>query len=98
MHVLDMDAGHLNQVFAMPHQRANLTNGVFGAKRPLRYLQKSWRMYRYGAWLTREARTGRFHYLPAEEVTARLNEAGFTQISHRLSYCDQAYIFTCARS
>ncbi len=72
--------------------------GVFGAKRPLRYLQKSWRMYRYGAWLTREARTGRFHYLPAEDVTARLTEAGFTQISHRLSYCDQAYIFTCTRS
>ena len=72
--------------------------GVFGAKRPLRYLQKSWRMYRYGAWLTREARTGRFHYLPAEDVTARLTEAGFTQISHRLSYCDQAYIFTCVRS
>src|SRR5262245_42313119 len=28
-----MDAGHLNQIFTMPHQRANLADGVLGTKR-----------------------------------------------------------------
>src|SRR5437762_713666 len=31
--MLDMHAGHLNEVFAMPHERTNFTNGLFGAKR-----------------------------------------------------------------
>jgi SAM-dependent methyltransferase len=61
--------------------------------RPLRYLKKSWRMLRYGRWLKREARTGRFHYLPAAQVAAKLAAAGFAPVSHRLSYCDQAYVF-----
>ena len=39
--------------------------------RPLRFLKRSWRMMRYGRWLKREARTGRFHYLPADVVTAQ---------------------------
>jgi hypothetical protein len=36
---------------------------------------------------------GRFHYLPAGDVEKRLAAVGFTGIAHRLSYCDQAYIF-----
>jgi SAM-dependent methyltransferase len=59
----------------------------------LRTLKRSWRMLRYGRWLKREARLGRFHYLPAAEVTRRLAAAGFTAVAHRLSYCDQAYVF-----
>ncbi len=61
--------------------------------RPLQYLKRSWRMMLYGRWLKREARTGRFHYLPANEVTRKLASVGFHEITHRLSYCDQAYIF-----
>jgi hypothetical protein len=47
----------------------------------------------YGRWLKREARRGRFHYLPALEVTARLREAGFGRIDCRLSYAGQAFVF-----
>jgi SAM-dependent methyltransferase len=62
-------------------------------KRPLRFLKKSWRMLRYGKWLKVEARKGRFHYLPADEVKAKLAAAGFADIESRLSYADQAFIF-----
>jgi SAM-dependent methyltransferase len=56
-------------------------------------MKRAWRMLRYGRWLKREARAGRFHYLPAAEVIRRLTAAGFSSIAHRLSYCDQAFIF-----
>lgn len=62
-------------------------------RRPLRFLKKSWRMLRYGKWLKAEARKGRFHYLPAAEVTAKLTAAGFGGVESRLSYADQAFIF-----
>ena len=62
---------------------------------PLRFLKRSWRMLRYGAWLKREARAGRFHYLPSWVVTAKLRAAGFERVEHRLSYAGQAYIFRC---
>jgi SAM-dependent methyltransferase len=67
------------------------------AGRPLVYLKKSLRMLRYGRWLKREARAGRFHYLPAAEVAAKLAEAGFAQIAHRLTYCDQAFLFRAVK-
>jgi ubiquinone/menaquinone biosynthesis C-methylase UbiE len=70
---------------------------LFRVERPLRSLKRCWRMLSYGRWLKREARAGRFHYLPAPEVTRRLREAGFTEVEHRLSYCDQAYIFRATR-
>lgn len=65
--------------------------------RPIRFIRRSLRMLKYGKWLKREAEVGRFHYLPASEVTRRLADAGFTKISHRLSYCEQAYIFQAVR-
>ena len=55
-------------------------------------------MLRYGAWLKKEARTGRFHYLTADVVTAKLAAAGFAGIEHRLSYVDQAYIFRAVQA
>jgi SAM-dependent methyltransferase len=67
--------------------------GLLGTGRPLRTLKRGWRMLRYGRWLKREARAGRFHYLPSADVAGRLAAAGFTAVAHRLSYCDQAYIF-----
>jgi ubiquinone/menaquinone biosynthesis C-methylase UbiE len=72
--------------------------GVFGARRPIRYLQKAWRMMRYGAWLKREARTGRFHYLPGEEVAQKLKSAGYSSAQWRLSYAGQAYVFRAVKS
>jgi ubiquinone/menaquinone biosynthesis C-methylase UbiE len=72
-------------------------SGVFQSPRPGRYLKNMLRMYRYGRWLTREARRGRFHYLPAEEVAAHLQAAGFTDVQNRLTYCDQAILFRCLK-
>lgn len=68
------------------------------SERPLRYLKRSWRMLWYGNWLKREAQSGRFHYLPAEVVTSKLAAAGFSHFAHRLSYCNQAYIFRAVKS
>ncbi len=67
--------------------------GIFRCRRPLRYLVDSWRMLRYGRWLKQEARRGRFHFLPWQTVTAKLQAAGFAEIEHRLSYAGQAYVF-----
>jgi hypothetical protein len=55
-------------------------------------------MLRYGAWLKREARRGRFHYLPYETVARKLQNAGYTRVEHRLSYAGQAYIFRAHKS
>lgn len=65
-------------------------------RRPLRTLRNVWRMQQYGKWLKREARRGRFHFLPQEAVIARLRAAGFGEIKCRLSYAGQAYLF-CAQ-
>jgi len=66
---------------------------MFHAGRPLRFIKRALRMMKYGAWLKRESRIGRFHYLTANEVTAKLAAVGFKRIEHRLSYAGQAYVF-----
>ena len=55
-------------------------------------------MLRYGRWLKREARAGHFHYLAATDVTRRLTCAGFDSITHRMSYCGQAYVFLARKA
>jgi SAM-dependent methyltransferase len=50
------------------------------------------RMQRYGSWLKRQARKGRFHFLPLDDLLARLRGAGFVGLEARLSYADQAYV------
>ena len=70
---------------------------ILQAAQPLRYLKNSWRLLRYGRWMKREARRGRFHYLSADAVADKLARAGFQGIDHRLSYAGQAYIFRCQR-
>lgn len=70
---------------------------LFRSERPLRALKRAWRMMRYGRWLGREARAGRFHYLPADDVTRRLTATGFAGVAHRLGYRDQAYIFRATK-
>lgn len=68
-------------------------SSVFAAGKPVEFIRQALRMMRYGAWLKREARTGRFHYLPAETVMRKLTARGFADVSHRLSYAGQAFIF-----
>jgi ubiquinone/menaquinone biosynthesis C-methylase UbiE len=70
---------------------------LFRVRRPLKLLKNLARMWRYGGWLKREARRGRFHYLPIESIIDRLLTAGFHAIEHRLSYADQAYVIRCRK-
>jgi len=70
---------------------------VFGSPRPIKLLKNILRMWRYGGWLKREARRGRFHYLPIGDIIDRLEAAGFEAISHRLSFCKQAYVVRCRK-
>jgi ubiquinone/menaquinone biosynthesis C-methylase UbiE len=70
---------------------------MFRAGRPVRFVKRALRMMKYGAWLKREARTGRFHYFSADEVTRRLAGAGFQQIEHKRSYAGQAYVFRAVK-
>lgn len=69
--------------------------GVFRSRQPGRFLKNALRMWRYGSWLSREARRGRFHYLSSSTITAFLTRAGFKNIEHRLSYAEQAFVFRC---
>jgi SAM-dependent methyltransferase len=70
---------------------------IFRTGRPLRFLKRGWRMMKYGRWLKQEARAGRFHYLPADAVAAKLAAAGFADIDHRLSYAGQAFVFRAVK-
>jgi ubiquinone/menaquinone biosynthesis C-methylase UbiE len=72
--------------------------GILRASRFTRYVKNSLRMLKYGSWLTREARRGRFHYLPVGEVIQRLKQVGFTGIEHRMSFVKQAYVLRCQKS
>ena len=69
--------------------------GLWRAPKVSRFVKDSLRMWRYGSWLSKEARRGRFHYLPVAEIVTRLEAAGFLGIDHRLSYVKQAYVLRC---
>ena len=75
----------------------NAMRAFWSAKRKLRFLGKLYGMWSYGGWLKREARKGRFHYLPAETITAKLTAAGFTDVEHRLSFANQAFLFRATK-
>ncbi len=67
--------------------------GAFAARHPLRFLKRAWGMAVYGGWLKREARKGRFHYLPRDVVMAKLQAAGYVRIEAQRSFVGQAFIF-----
>ena len=67
-------------------------SSIFRTRRFFKSLKDSWRLYSYGGWLKREARRGRFHYLPIAVILAKLAQAGFVRLEHRLSYAKQAYV------
>jgi ubiquinone/menaquinone biosynthesis C-methylase UbiE len=75
----------------------NGLSALFRTRQPGRFLKNAYRMMRYGSWLKREARRGRFHYLPASTIANKLTAAGFVGIEHRLSYADQAFVVRCRR-
>jgi ubiquinone/menaquinone biosynthesis C-methylase UbiE len=70
---------------------------LFRGPRPLQFAKNALRMLRYGAWLKREARRGRFHYLEVEVIADKLRTAGFTGIENRRSFANQAFLFRCRR-
>jgi SAM-dependent methyltransferase len=65
---------------------------AFWLSKPARSLVNGLRMQGYGRWLRHEARKGRFHFLPAAQIEARLREVGFVGVKHRLTYAGQAYV------
>ncbi|MFM8272625.1 MAG: class I SAM-dependent methyltransferase [Gemmata sp.] len=75
----------------------NAMGGLWSAKRKLRFLGKLYGMWRYGGWLKREARQGRFHYLPADVITAKLEAVGFRDVEHKLSFARQALLFRATK-
>ena len=62
-----------------------------------RVLANALRMQFYGRWLKQEARRGRFHFYPIDELVARLARSGFEVTSHRVSYAGQAYVVQARR-
>jgi len=74
---------------------ASAVMGFFRASKPLSYVKNAYRMWRYGGWLKRQARLGRFHYLPAPAIADKLTAAGFERVEHRLSFSKQAYVLRC---
>ncbi len=69
----------------------------FRTRKPLLYVKNSWRMMRYGRWLKKEARRGRFHYLYWGELEQKLRAAGFVNASHKVSFAGQAYVVRCEK-
>lgn len=65
--------------------------------RPGRALLNGLTMQWYGRWLKQEARRGRFHFFPYQEIYRRLQAAGFAHIRGRLSYAEQAYVVAAER-
>jgi ubiquinone/menaquinone biosynthesis C-methylase UbiE len=70
---------------------------MFTSRKPLRFAKNAMRMLRYGSWLKREARRGRFHYLPAAAIADKLSAAGFVAVQTRLSFVRQAYVIRCRK-
>lgn len=60
--------------------------------RPIRTLRNVIQMQRHGAWLKRESRRGRFHFLPLAGILLRLQQSGFVRWESKLSYAQQAYV------
>lgn len=50
-----------------------------------------------GRELAREARKGRYHYLPIERVAAFLEQVGFRDVAWKLSFADLAWVISCRK-
>jgi len=56
------------------------------------------KMQRVGGWLKREARKGRFHFLPIEQLVALVESSGLRVVEHQRSYADQAFVMRAEKS
>ncbi len=65
--------------------------------KPAKVLWNALKMQSYGRWLSQEARRGRFHFYPSDEILRRLQAVGFTNCEYRLSYARQAYVIRARR-
>lgn len=65
---------------------------AFKISKPGKVLVNVLKMQSYGHWLNREARRGRFHFYPIQEIECRLQHTGYDNFKYRLSYADQAYV------
>lgn len=66
--------------------------------KPAKTLLNSLKMMAYGRWLQREARRGRFHYFPIQEIENRLRQAGFDTFRYCHSYAGQAYVIAAGKA
>jgi ubiquinone/menaquinone biosynthesis C-methylase UbiE len=71
---------------------------AFRLSKPAKVLVNGLRMQRYGRWLNREAKRGRFHFFSLPEIEVRLRQAGFGTPRARLTYADQAYLISAHKS
>lgn len=60
--------------------------------KPFKTLKNVLAMQRHGGWLKRQARRGRFHFLPVSGIFDRMRQAGFTHLEYKLSYAGQAFV------
>jgi ubiquinone/menaquinone biosynthesis C-methylase UbiE len=71
---------------------------AFRVSKPVRVLLNVLKMQHCGRWLRREAKRGRFHYFPIEEILARLQKVGFQDLHYRLSFAEQAYLVSVRKT
>jgi SAM-dependent methyltransferase len=71
---------------------------AFRLSKPAKVLLNSVRMQRYGHWLQREAKRGRFHFFPLGVIVQRLEQIGFRIVETRLSYAKQAYLLSTLKA
>ncbi len=62
-----------------------------------RVLVNAFRMQFYGRWLKQEARRGRFHFYPINELVSRLERSVLSVTTHSVSYAGQAYVVQARR-
>lgn len=70
---------------------------AYRLSKPVKTLLNALRMMAYGRWLQREARRGRFHYFPIEEIEHRLRQVGFADFRSCHSYAGQAYVVAASK-
>jgi ubiquinone/menaquinone biosynthesis C-methylase UbiE len=71
---------------------------AFRVSKPVKTLINVVKMLAYGHWLQREAKRGRFHYFPIEEIEQRLRHLGFREFRYRKSYAGQAYVVAVTKA
>jgi ubiquinone/menaquinone biosynthesis C-methylase UbiE len=71
---------------------------AFRLSKPAKVLLNGVRMQRYGHWLQREAKRGRFHFVPLSAIVQLLERAHFSILETRLSYAKQAYLLSTVKA